>query len=84
MTAAFNLGHTRGPWLGGTVTDAEFGFRGDSVGGASMTVLALVPAFFSLPLHRGQSAPSCPAASANSTADVAGPRPAGADAAEKS
>ncbi|OKJ51688.1 hypothetical protein [Streptomyces sp. CB02115] len=83
MTGAFNLGHTRGPWLGGTVTDAELGFRDDGVGGASMTVLALVAAFFSLPLRPGQGAPSCPAASANSTADVAGPRPAAADAAEK-
>lgn len=37
-TAAFNLGNTSGPWLGGTVIDADFGFRATAWAGAAMLV----------------------------------------------
>ncbi|MEV7417756.1 Cmx/CmrA family chloramphenicol efflux MFS transporter [Streptomyces sp. NPDC089919] len=40
-TAAFNLGNTGGPWLGGTVIDADLGFAATAWAGAAMTVAAL-------------------------------------------
>ncbi|WP_037890745.1 Cmx/CmrA family chloramphenicol efflux MFS transporter [Streptomyces sp. NRRL S-87] len=40
-TAAFNLGNTGGPWLGGTVIDAGLGFPATAWAGAAMTVTAL-------------------------------------------
>lgn len=40
-TAAFNLGNTSGPWLGGTVIDAGLGFAATAWAGAAMTVVAL-------------------------------------------
>ncbi|MFI6725150.1 MFS transporter [Streptomyces sp. R-74717] len=52
-TAAFNLGNTGGPWLGGTVIDADFGFAATAWAGAAMTVLALVAVVFSLRLQGG-------------------------------
>jgi DHA1 family chloramphenicol resistance protein-like MFS transporter len=52
-TAAFNLGNTGGPWLGGTVIDADFGFEATAWAGAAMTALALVAVVFSLRLHGG-------------------------------
>ncbi|WP_392671945.1 Cmx/CmrA family chloramphenicol efflux MFS transporter [Streptomyces sp. LN785] len=52
-TAAFNLGNTGGPWLGGTVIDADFGFAATAWAGAAMTVLALVGVVCSLRLQRG-------------------------------
>ncbi|MBT2525433.1 MFS transporter [Streptomyces sp. ISL-99] len=54
-TAAFNLGNTGGPWLGGTVIDAGFGFASTAWAGAAMTVLALVTVTFSLRLQRSRS-----------------------------
>lgn len=51
-TAAFNLGNTGGPWLGGTVIDADFGFAATAWAGAAMTVAALVAVVFSLRLQR--------------------------------
>ncbi|MFJ5718538.1 Cmx/CmrA family chloramphenicol efflux MFS transporter [Streptomyces sp. NPDC093149] len=52
-TAAFNLGNTGGPWLGGTVIDADFGFAATAWAGAAMTVLALAAVLLSLRLHGG-------------------------------
>ncbi|MGW8889975.1 Cmx/CmrA family chloramphenicol efflux MFS transporter [Streptomyces sp. NPDC055749] len=66
-TAAFNLGNTSGPWLGGTVIDADFGFAATAWAGAGMTVLALVAVVFSLRLHRGSATPSRLVATAKST-----------------
>ncbi|MGW6457982.1 Cmx/CmrA family chloramphenicol efflux MFS transporter [Streptomyces sp. NPDC055078] len=40
-TAAFNLGNTGGPWLGGTVIDAGFGFSSTAWAGAGMMIAAL-------------------------------------------
>ncbi|MFC8534453.1 Cmx/CmrA family chloramphenicol efflux MFS transporter [Streptomyces sp. NPDC057249] len=51
-TAAFNLGNTGGPWLGGTVIDADFGFAATAWAGAAMTVAAVVAVVFSLRLQR--------------------------------
>ncbi|ANW21908.1 Cmx/CmrA family chloramphenicol efflux MFS transporter [Streptomyces clavuligerus] len=50
-TAAFNLGNTGGPWLGGTVIDADFGYAATAWAGAAMTVLALGLLALSLRLH---------------------------------
>ncbi|MER6916372.1 Cmx/CmrA family chloramphenicol efflux MFS transporter [Streptomyces sp. NPDC000594] len=50
-TAAFNLGNTGGPWLGGTVIDADLGFSATAWAGAGMTVVALGLVAVSLRLH---------------------------------
>lgn len=54
-TAAFNLGNTAGPWFGGTVIDADFGFAATAWAGAAMTVLALATVALSLRLHNSRS-----------------------------
>ncbi|MEV5607914.1 Cmx/CmrA family chloramphenicol efflux MFS transporter [Streptomyces sp. NPDC052225] len=51
-TAAFNLGNTGGPWLGGTVIDADLGYPATAWAGAAMTVLALAATAAALRLHR--------------------------------
>ncbi|MEU1150607.1 Cmx/CmrA family chloramphenicol efflux MFS transporter [Streptomyces sp. NPDC005863] len=51
-TAAFNLGNTGGPWLGGTVIDLDFGYRATAWAGAAMTTTAIVAVAVSLRLHR--------------------------------
>lgn len=51
-TAAFNLGNTGGPWLGGSVIEADFGFASTAWAGAAMTVLALAAVVVSLRLQR--------------------------------
>ncbi|MER5933875.1 Cmx/CmrA family chloramphenicol efflux MFS transporter [Streptomyces sp. NPDC002054] len=51
-TAAFNLGNTGGPWLGGTVIDAGLGFTATAWAGAAMTVTAIALAVTALRLHR--------------------------------
>ncbi|MFE2017403.1 Cmx/CmrA family chloramphenicol efflux MFS transporter [Streptomyces sp. NPDC059499] len=52
-TAAFNLGNTSGPWLGGTVIDADFGFPATAWAGAGMMVLGLAAVVVSLRLGGG-------------------------------
>ncbi|MYR80514.1 Cmx/CmrA family chloramphenicol efflux MFS transporter [Streptomyces sp. SID5466] len=52
-TAAFNLGNTSGPWLGGTVIDLDFGFASTAWAGAAMTALALAAVGVALRLQRG-------------------------------
>ncbi|WP_447038993.1 Cmx/CmrA family chloramphenicol efflux MFS transporter [Streptomyces sp. DSM 118878] len=52
-TAAFNLGNTGGPWLGGTVIDLDFGYAATAWAGAAMTATAIVGVALSLRLHRG-------------------------------
>ncbi|KKZ69654.1 Cmx/CmrA family chloramphenicol efflux MFS transporter [Streptomyces showdoensis] len=54
-TAAFNLGNTGGPWLGGTVIDAGHGYASPAWAGAAMTLLALATVALSLRLHKGTS-----------------------------
>ncbi|MFF9218691.1 Cmx/CmrA family chloramphenicol efflux MFS transporter [Streptomyces viridosporus] len=50
-TAAFNVGNSGGPWLGGTVIDAGFGFASTAWAGAAMTSVAIVLVAVSLRLH---------------------------------
>ncbi|MFH9293965.1 Cmx/CmrA family chloramphenicol efflux MFS transporter [Streptomyces sp. NPDC017520] len=52
-TAAFNLGNTSGPWLGGTVIDLDFGFASTAWAGAAMTALALAAVGVAMHLQRG-------------------------------
>ncbi|MEU9036219.1 Cmx/CmrA family chloramphenicol efflux MFS transporter [Streptomyces sp. NPDC048352] len=51
-TAAFNLGNTGGPWLGGTVIDAGYGFSSPAWAGAAMTVTAIALTVIALRLER--------------------------------
>ncbi|MFF7599229.1 Cmx/CmrA family chloramphenicol efflux MFS transporter [Streptomyces mirabilis] len=51
-TAAFNLGNTGGPWVGGTVIDAGLGYPATAWAGAAMTVTGLGVAAVSLRLQR--------------------------------
>ncbi|MFE8938836.1 MULTISPECIES: Cmx/CmrA family chloramphenicol efflux MFS transporter [unclassified Streptomyces] len=51
-TAAFNLGNTGGPWLGGTVIDAGLGFASTAWAGAAMTAVGLGTAAVALRLSR--------------------------------
>ncbi|WP_405691924.1 Cmx/CmrA family chloramphenicol efflux MFS transporter [Streptomyces sp. NBC_00057] len=72
-TAAFNLGNTSGPWLGGAVIDADFGFAATAWAGAAMTVLALVAVVFSLRLQgggRSRRVAGAPAAASSSGASA--------------
>ncbi|MFJ9081679.1 Cmx/CmrA family chloramphenicol efflux MFS transporter [Streptomyces sp. NPDC102384] len=55
-TAAFNLGNTGGPWLGGTVIDADLGYPATAWAGGAMTVVALALTAVSLRLHRRTAA----------------------------
>lgn len=54
-TAAFNLGNTGGPWLGGAVIDAGFGFASTAWAGAGLTATAIGATAVSLRLHRRTS-----------------------------
>ncbi|MFC8895403.1 Cmx/CmrA family chloramphenicol efflux MFS transporter [Streptomyces cinereoruber] len=54
-TAAFNLGNTGGPWLGGTVIDAGLGFASTAWAGAAMTAVGLGVAAVALRLSRSPS-----------------------------
>ncbi|WP_190160812.1 Cmx/CmrA family chloramphenicol efflux MFS transporter [Streptomyces litmocidini] len=54
-TAAFNLGNTGGPWLGGTVIDAGLGYASTAWAGAAMTALGLATAAVALKLHKSPS-----------------------------
>lgn len=51
-TAAFNLGNTGGPWLGGTVIDLKLGYASTAWAGAAMTAVAIGAVTVSLRLHR--------------------------------
>ncbi|CAL9468465.1 Inner membrane transport protein YdhP [Streptomyces sp. enrichment culture] len=51
-TAAFNLGNTGGPWLGGTVIDAGLGFTATAWAGAAMTLTAIALGLTALSLDR--------------------------------
>ncbi|MFD8979400.1 Cmx/CmrA family chloramphenicol efflux MFS transporter [Streptomyces sp. NPDC059564] len=51
-TAAFNLGNTGGPWLGGTVIDAGHGFVAPAWAGGAMTLTAIGLTVIALRLDR--------------------------------
>ncbi|MFF4267182.1 Cmx/CmrA family chloramphenicol efflux MFS transporter [Streptomyces virginiae] len=57
-TAAFNLGNTGGPWLGGTVIDADLGFAATAWAGAAMTVTAIALTVLALRLDRRRTTPT--------------------------
>ncbi|MEW2140907.1 Cmx/CmrA family chloramphenicol efflux MFS transporter [Streptomyces sp. NPDC005409] len=71
-TAAFNLGNTGGPWLGGTVIDAGLGFSATAWAGAAMTLTAIALTALALRLDRRTPgrvvASSIPAPAAQETA----------------
>lgn len=76
-TAAFNLGNTGGPWLGGTVIDAGLGFSATAWAGAAMTVTAIALALVALRLdRRTPPAPARVVASGSPAAAHAGERAA--------
>ncbi|MEV7087668.1 Cmx/CmrA family chloramphenicol efflux MFS transporter [Streptomyces sp. NPDC093085] len=80
-TAAFNLGNTSGPWLGGRVIDADFGFASTAWAGGAMTLAAIVLAAVSLRFHRASAKASrvvtgSATAGAASTASTASGKPA--------
>ncbi|KUH37507.1 MULTISPECIES: Cmx/CmrA family chloramphenicol efflux MFS transporter [Streptomyces] len=54
-TAAFNLGNTGGPWLGGTVIDAGLGYPATAWAGGAMTLVALLTVGVALRLHRRET-----------------------------
>ncbi|MFF4750674.1 Cmx/CmrA family chloramphenicol efflux MFS transporter [Streptomyces sp. NPDC002514] len=62
-TAAFNVGNTGGPWLGGAVIDAGYGYAAPAWAGAALTLTAVGAAGVSLRLHRRTSASRGPTAS---------------------
>lgn len=51
-TAAFNLGNAGGPWLGGIVIDAGFGYTSTAWAGAVLTTASVGMAAYALRLHR--------------------------------
>ncbi|EKX69299.1 MFS transporter [Streptomyces ipomoeae] len=55
-TAAFNLGNTGGPWLGGVVIDAGFGFTSTAWAGGALSAGAIGITAVSLRLHRRTAA----------------------------
>ncbi|NBE56728.1 MFS transporter, partial [Streptomyces boluensis] len=80
-TAAFNLGNTSGPWLGGLVIDANLGYTSPAWAGAGMTVLGLGAVGLALRMQRGRSVtvagggvtPRTPAAQDSPSATAAPP-----------
>ncbi|MER7340514.1 Cmx/CmrA family chloramphenicol efflux MFS transporter [Streptomyces sp. NPDC000075] len=55
-TAAFNLGNTGGPWLGGTVIDGGYGYAATAWAGAAMTVTAIALTLLALRIDRRSGA----------------------------
>ena len=55
-TAAFNLGNMSGPWLGGSMIDADFGFAATAWAGAAMMVPALLTVVVSMRLEHADGA----------------------------
>lgn len=54
-TAAFNTGNTAGPWLGGVVIDADFGYAATAWAGAAMAVAGIGFAMLALRGHHRSS-----------------------------
>ncbi|WP_405497968.1 Cmx/CmrA family chloramphenicol efflux MFS transporter [Streptomyces sp. NBC_00096] len=71
-TAAFNLGNTGGPWLGGTVLDAGYGYSATAWAGGAMTVTAIGLGLVALRLDR-RGRPTGPGASRLVTASAGTP-----------
>ncbi|WP_328303866.1 MFS transporter [Streptomyces sp. NBC_00435] len=71
-TAAFNLGNTGGPWLGGTVIDAGYGYSATAWAGGAMTVTAIGLGLVALRLDR-RGRPTGPGTSLLVTSSAATP-----------
>ncbi|PSM44460.1 MFS transporter [Streptomyces dioscori] len=69
-TAAFNLGNTGGPWIGGAAIDAGLGFASPAWAGAALTVTAGALTAISLRLYR-RATPSRVVTGAASRIEVA-------------
>ncbi|NJP99977.1 Cmx/CmrA family chloramphenicol efflux MFS transporter [Streptomyces zingiberis] len=52
VTASFNLGNAGGPWVGGLVIDAGFGFAATAWAGAAITALAVAGVLLAIRTHR--------------------------------
>ncbi|MGW0364298.1 Cmx/CmrA family chloramphenicol efflux MFS transporter [Streptomyces sp. NPDC002990] len=78
-TAAFNLGNTGGPWLGGAVIDAGLGFSATAWAGAAMTVTAIALAVVALRLDRRTPTRVTRVVISGSATRVTAPDPAHAD-----
>ncbi|MFF5938646.1 Cmx/CmrA family chloramphenicol efflux MFS transporter [Streptomyces sp. NPDC012508] len=70
-TAAFNLGNTAGPWLGGTTIDTGLGFASTAWAGAAMTAVALATVALALRLTRRTSSSHVVATSAAASSPAA-------------
>lgn len=57
-TSAFNLGNTAGPWLGGAVIDADFGYSSPAWAGSAMLVVGLAAVTLALRVQRGATSRS--------------------------
>ncbi|MCX5397826.1 Cmx/CmrA family chloramphenicol efflux MFS transporter [Streptomyces sp. NBC_00102] len=57
-TAAFNAGNTAGPWLGGAVIDADFGYSSPAWAGAGMLVAGVAAVALALRVQRGSTSRS--------------------------
>ncbi|MEV0528547.1 Cmx/CmrA family chloramphenicol efflux MFS transporter [Streptomyces sp. NPDC050439] len=77
-TAAFNLGNTGGPWLGGTVIDLDLGYASTAWAGAAMTAVAIVAVTVSLRLHRKTPSRVITTSPAEPEAEAEVPHPASA------
>ncbi|WP_327266830.1 MFS transporter [Streptomyces sp. NBC_01232] len=75
-TAAFNLGNTGGPWLGGTVIDADLGFGATAWAGAAMTVTAIALTVIALRLDRRTPQPATRVVAAGGAAATPAGEPA--------
>ncbi|WP_328540882.1 Cmx/CmrA family chloramphenicol efflux MFS transporter [Streptomyces sp. NBC_00344] len=72
-TAAFNLGNAGGPWLGGLVISAGFGFASTAWAGAAMAAVAIAAVTVSLRLQKSRS--RLVARSTNLAVETATPEP---------
>ncbi|MFF6786541.1 Cmx/CmrA family chloramphenicol efflux MFS transporter [Streptomyces sp. NPDC012510] len=66
-TAAFNLGNTGGPWVGGVVIDAGLGFASTAWAGGAIMAAAIGTTAVSLRLHRRTRASRLVAGTSGST-----------------
>ncbi|MCG5120896.1 MFS transporter [Streptomyces sp. T7(2022)] len=75
-TAAFNLGNTGGPWLGGTVIDAGLGYPATAWAGAAMLFVGIAAVALALRLGKGGGRSRVAARSAGRSPDLPEPQTA--------
>ena len=74
-TAAFNLGNTGGPWVGGTVIDLGFGFASTAWAGAAISAAGIAATVASMRLHRGRASRTVASSAAPGSSVPAGTEP---------